>query len=365
MNSKQKQKKIGILTYHGGFSHGALLQCYASLLFFSNYNYEVEVINYIRSIKNQKKYTLRSLISLAYSFIDKLLNFQNYKMRDKNFNVFREKMKITEKLLESYKDVKDAQLDYDIYFVGSDQVWNPEITNGLDEVFLLKFVNKGKKCSLSASIGIEISDDLIKKLEPNLNDFDLITVREKETFDALSKIYPEVKLTCDPVFLLDRNIWLNLLRPIDVSSDKYLFVYNISYDPFVYEIADLISKKYDLKIISLGFNKLYRRGGNNVREVYGLGPLELLSYIYYASFIITTSFHGAAFSLIFNKEFRVVLPEERKGRIYELMSKYSLNNCIFTKNSEIDYEYKINYTSINNSIKEEIEYAKKIFETVL
>ena len=193
----------------------------------------------------------------------------------------------------------------------------------------------------------------------------MITVREKSIFDALKTIYPSVKLTCDPVFLITKKTWRGLLKSSDMSDEKYLFVYNISYDPYVYKIANLYSEKYNLKIISLGFNKLYKRGGRNVKEIYGLGPLELLNYIYNASLVITTSFHGAAFSLIFNKEFRVVLPEERRGRIFELMLKYSLENCIINENVEIDYDYKIDYLPINNYIKEEIECTKKVLESVL
>lgn len=191
---------------------------------------------------------------------------------------------------------------FDLVMVGSDQVWNYENTS-FDKVYFLDFrINKFRKISYAASFG---RDNIPEKIQSEiinlLESFDMIGVRESSGKRIInSKINKQVSVTLDPTLLLSSKEWYEefpLIRKPKV--DKYLLVYTIGHDKNLDKVALLFAAKNDLKLVRImrDFRDEFRLSEKHKNP----NVEEFLSLINNASYIITNSFHGVAFSVNFKK----------------------------------------------------------------
>ena len=167
----------------------------------------------------------------------------------------------------------------------------------------------------------------------------------------------------DPVFLLDSSEYIKFIRP--VNQPKYLLVYLVNPSKLLDECIEFLSKKYGLKVILCsGFSKKCMCD----QFLKDLGPDEILSYIYYADMILSSSFHATAFSLIFQKQFFTILPDiHTNERIIDLLTIRELMHHIITEKSDLNtvLNDQINYSSIvdyNKYIANSKDYLKKAIE---
>ncbi|EGQ7866054.1 polysaccharide pyruvyl transferase family protein [Vibrio parahaemolyticus] len=317
-------KKIGILTIHSVYNYGAMLQAYALFKFLSEKNHNVEVIDYrpYSICRNYEFYWKDVLINpkRALSIIKQnLLHGSKFA----NFKLFLTKdIKTSECRYNNFDDLKNHK--YDVLITGSDQIWNPYIT-GFDESFLLSFDTKSEKMAYSSSFGVsEIPDNWKHKVKNSLSYFSTIGVRENSGKKILDGILPfkDVESVLDPVFLLPKAFWEKEASHVITPQDKFLLVYTLEVNDNIIKYAKDIARDKSLKIVTLHpFKADYDFADICLNTA---GPKEFLSLILNATFIVTNSFHGTAFSIIFEKEFSCVLHSKTGTRMLNLFENFSM-----------------------------------------
>lgn len=141
-------------------------------------------------------------------------------------------LNLTEEITERNDLIKLIK-DFDLIVVGSDQVWNYDITKNYLEDYLLTGINCNK-ISYAASIGKnEINNEVRTLFERSLKDFDCISLREKSSKDCLNEIYNnDYKICVDPVFLLNKGWWENFARRSNYQNYKseFILIYMLEYN---------------------------------------------------------------------------------------------------------------------------------------
>lgn len=323
--------KIGILTFHCAHNYGAVLQCYAMQEFLKKLGHDVKVIDYRPSYfmegnKPLNFYMHKNIFRLVGSAIYRIARYPWRLRRFKAFNRFIE----SKFDLLSYGGEGSAASQMDAYIFGSDQIWNPLITGG-DDVFWgnLPFEKHEKKyITYAASMGKStISEDEKTQISERLKNFDAISVRESSLKNLLASLVREVTLVLDPTLLVPRSIWDKL--DDNVKETGYVLIYQVVYDSNVIEFAKHIARQLNVKIIRLegDLNWRVKPGGKTCAS-----PEDFVSYVKHASCVVTTSFHGTAFSVIFNKPFYVLkMWESHDVRSKSLLSSLHLGNRMVGK----------------------------------
>jgi hypothetical protein len=364
--------QIKTITCHDVYNHGASLQAYALQRYLTGQGHEVEIIDYkpwylsnhykLSSISNPKydKFIIKYIYLLA-----KLPGRVILLKRKRAFDRFKKKyLKLTPKRYASFEELKANCPEADIYIAGSDQIWNTIFENGKDPAFYLDFVPAGKKrVAYAASFATEKIangyEDFVKKLIGNIH---CISVREQTGVELLH--YLGIKYTvqvCDPVFLLSQKQW-NDLGSISYP-DKYLLVYDTEKSNTLKEISMVLAKKMNLKIYSAGSFKLSYAN----RNFHQSGPVEFVSLIKNAEYVISNSFHGSAFALIFQKNFCVVNRSEAiNSRMHNLLEGFGLSNRLVNEKSNLEeFSEMIDYSSVNQQLKLSIDLSKQYLQTAI
>lgn len=342
-------KKVCTLTFSNSKSHGALLQCYALHEFLIRSGYPSEVLNYCPEYFHGDN-TLFPLQSgnIVKGLIKDLLLLKYRWLLKQKFAAFKKEYISFTKPYYRIEDLQTDTLAFAAFIVGSDQIWNPDITHGLDDVFLLKFVSPAAmKLSYGASTGIILKDEaVIKKLNEGLHEFHSILLREHNVMDVLDdQNADKADIVCDPVFLLDPLEWDK--KTVKVDRKRYVLIYNLVYDKRLYDAAVTYADAHDLDIIDVARCEIRHPYSRAFRSLV-LSPMELISYIRHASYVFTSSFHGVCFCLLFEKEFKVLLPENRKGRVKELLSRFQLETCDLSIHEQIE---AIDYQRVRKEIQ--------------
>lgn len=239
----------------------------------------------------------------------------------------------------------------DAFVCGSDVIWNPDLNKNID-AFYLNFATK-YRFSYAASFGkSEISENTRRKVAQYLPAFNSLSVREKSGIDIIqNSIGFTAQIVCDPVFLVDRNEWEEIIRK-EISKKKYIFVY-------ITHLSRPIERFLERLKHSTGLNIVYAANGPKQALKQGLfqvqTPDKWLQLLHDAQYVVTNSFHATAFSVLFHKKFfTVVNGEKSKGinvRMYDFLSTIGLTDRIFSEiPEELDLS-EINYRDIDPKIE--------------
>ena len=333
--------KIGILTFHCAINYGAVLQAYGLQEHLKSLGHEVYIIDYRpQYLKDpyqlfQWKFKVEdSLMSNLKSLIRESLVMPIRFVRKSKFKQF------TNQYLNLY-GWEDNLNVFDAFVFGSDQIWSPKITKGLDEIFLGKFKEaKGKRLiAYAASVGSvqNISQNEFERLTFCLNEFERIGVREKTLFEKISKVNSNVSITIDPVLLAGKDAFDKIAVDIKIKR-PYLLLFTLGRDEYAIEEAYKIAEQKNLVVIEIISSKesLYNR---NIKQM--LSPTEFLGYIKKASYVVTSSFHGTVFSILFHKNFNVIGYDTIHGeRIVHLLNSLGLKNRfkVYNENTELNID---------------------------
>lgn len=339
--------KVFVVTFYRN-NYGSCLQAFALQSKLKECGYDTYLV-----MPSQKKRDKRpSGLTIIKAFFKKEPNYSIYKRIrrkiegkiycEKNRKLF-EFVKSNAKLI-SYEECLKRLDDSTILLSGSDQVWN--ILNGpISDFFLCNFGNENtKRLSYAASIGLsDLSESQIKYYINALKLFKIISFREKRAFDLLSSVLDkEVRVDVDPTLLYSKEFWDNYCsqRLIDY---KYVFVYMLRPDKQLIETARLLAKSLNLKIVYMGqYN--YHYAGIKSLNTEGIGGF--LSAIKFADVVITNSFHGTLFSVIYGKKFASKRITSTASRVESFLSQVNLYNHIID-NPE---EYRKALTSYNKEL---------------
>lgn len=355
--------KIGILTFHCTNNYGASLQAYALFKFLQLRGYDVQVINY----QNKK---MENDLEKAYAFPKGLLKIIKYlifdytsvQRRKKGFERFKNMLVLSSTKFSNTDMLCKICNNYDFLFVGSDQVWNNYIT-GDDFSYFFNFKTSAKKISYAASFGVDsLADKYKNQISSALNDFSNISVREIQGIKIIQDLCGiESHLVCDPTFLLNKKDWMLFITK-SYAKKRYLLVYCFGLSDSLIKHANQIAKEKGLIILQIdGSRSMSLKYGWKCLR--GLSPSEWVNAFYYADYILTNSFHGTAFSIIFEKNFSVELlppPAKVNSRLTNILNICNLENRLITNDN-------INTTEINYGyVNERIDSLKsKSYEFVL
>lgn len=338
--------KIKIITIHGIPNFGSVFQSYALCNYLQKNGYtDTELIDYNPAYYNKK--TLRSTIG-------RILNFKAFLKRKKKFRSFVENnIPLSPKCYTDIKSLKEDIGEADVFIAGGDQLWNVYHDCGNDEAYKLTFA-KGKKISYATSMGQkDFSKDELLKLAELIKDFSAVSVRESSSVELLESVNIKAEQSVDPVYLLEKADYKKFIKP--VNQPDYMLVYLVTPSKLLEDCIKYISEKYNLKVILCsGFSKKCTCD----EFLKDLGPDEILSYIANAKIVLSSSFHATSFSLIFEKQFFTILPDEHTNeRIEDLLKQRVLSHRIVTDNS--DLETVLNDVIDYNSVKSYSEYIEK------
>lgn len=347
--------RIGILTFHAAHNYGAVLQCYALQEFLRSKGYEVEVIDYRLSAIVSGYHWYKS-----YRFISKnpykLLKKTAYELR------FIRKRKQRYDAFESFikKKMRLAPVEkifsnpYDFIIIGSDQVWNYNLTNGFDPYYWGDFPHppQTKIISYAASMHDNWPQSYDKTIIDKLNKFDSISVRETTLAEKLSLLLPnkEIHSVIDPTLLITKEQWDKISKRPSINY-PYLFLYQVERSSKAEQIAQQIAREKNLRIVYL--SALVDNINN--KETIASSPEEFIGLFKYADFIICSSFHGTIFSLQFEKPFySIKMGFGKDNRVGNLLSSLDKGD-LFIDNYNPSRKY--NHSIENNKHKiEELRF---------
>ncbi|WP_179993281.1 MULTISPECIES: polysaccharide pyruvyl transferase family protein [unclassified Acinetobacter] len=353
-------KKIAILTQPLITNFGGTLQAFALQKFLTKKGYDVEVINYqYNQISDLKKFLsiIKNIIlgkNKIYPFFEKELDL----IRVKHKRFIKTYMKRS-KVIYSVNDLKGyfKEKKFDAVVVGSDQVWRVAYSPRIESFFLdfLYDNEKIKKVAYSASFGIDnwqFNKEKTIEIQKFVRKFDAIAVRERSAVNICHEFLNiEVQHTLDPTLLLEAKDYLELLSSSDktICNKGKIFTYVLDNNNEKKEAIEKIAKKMNKDIYT---NQPKNKVKNNLfikdYDSYIYPSIEnWIKSFHEADFIITDSFHGTVFSIIFNKPFISIVNKERGASRFEsLLEQLELTNRMVYKISEIS----------NNLLFEEIDY---------
>lgn len=348
--------KIAIMTLHSQNSnYGTILQAYGLKQYLTVQGYETEIIDYRPSYSNGA-IGFKGKVKAACIYT---LFLPYYVKRSLKFTKFiKENDNLSHKRYRNYKQLCKDSIKADIFISGSDQIWNPMYECGKDDAYFLKFTNSPNKIAYASSLGTsDLSEENYANICNKIKDYKFISVREKGSQQELVRRGIErTKHVCDPVFLLNSDEYRKIYNY--KKQEKYILVYAVHKDDFLSEIVDNVSKITGLKVIQVGG---FAKKCNYDEFPRGIGPREFIGYIDNAELVITSSFHGTAFSLIFNKKFIVVPPKSNRLRLDSILEMTHTKDRIVNSRDDVYrvIEKDINYNDVNSKLDSFIKYSKE------
>lgn len=344
--------KIGILTFHCAHNYGAVLQCYALQETLKQMGHNVEIIDYRPkylltpyTIFDKKRFLSKNPISLIKHCIKETLLLPARIKRHNAFDKF-----INNRLNLSHRIIKRTIPDnYDVYIMGSDQIWNPKITQGFDPVYLGYFdFPKGRKKYISYAASMETNElnaetrDLYIKA---LNNFDAISVREAKLAELLQPLtLKKIETVLDPTLIADIATWKSIINRPNIKH-KYILVYQVRNNKNTMRIASEIANQINAVVIEVTSRLDIHFRKNRFQCT---STEKFLGLVKDAACIVTTSFHGTVFSIIFNRPFYCIqLDDNMDNRSQSLLEQIGLSERMIKKDdtpnfTKIDYNDRIN-----------------------
>ena len=352
--------KIALLSFANNLNYGGSLQEYAlgyAIKKYGGQNISCEYLNYHRNFyKNAMVWMFRKILYRVTGKDDtpswtvkeffkivfvrcRALPSDSAKEFEKFWLLTDRSRRIGKRELQKLEDV------YDLFIVGSDQVWNCGRLN-LDTTFLLDFVKcRKKKGSYASSIGMKkIPEKYRKKYLKYWSGIEYLSCRESDGARLVQKLTGrKAEWVLDPIFLLDEAEWKEAADLSVADENQYVLLYMLDKSVSLEKFARKLAQSKCWKLV-----KIY---GDIVKND-AIGPKQWLGYFIKAAYVVTNSFHGTAFSILFHKNFYVeITPQaffsESSSRIQDLLRELdmqsrlidSIKECAIENIKDISYEY--------------------------
>lgn len=380
-------KSIGIITIWGANNYGAELQACALVKALNLQRYKAELINYPFYKNKRHIREKKSKHSLPYDFKDemkeillpliercKCLRYNSlYNERKCKFEKFHKDHSALSTIEYQRLSTLNANPPkYDYYCVGSDQVWNPRCYTSLDPYFLGFAPSEAKLFSYASSFGVGELDDKIKPQYTEwLSRLTNISVREEAGKVLVNKLVnKDVVITVDPTLLLGREDWMKMAAFDLVPSDKYLLIYALHTNDYLYELAYQVAEKFDLKIIQICKGAYKQNKDKRIHNILNAGPEDFVGLFSRADFVITNSFHGNVFAIIMQKSFYTVLKRGKANNTRQLniCGTLDLLDRIVYSDEPLNKENlgKVNYVGVELKlkllVKSSFQFLKKVLD---
>ncbi len=338
--------KIGIVTIYNSQNCGSFLQAYALTNYIKQLGHDAALVRNNMYYKN--KFLYRSTMALKY-----LLKL-DLKKAKAIFDTYRGFVKARRNY--SYFDKSEA---FDLCIFGSDTIWNIDgeyFGEEYKHYFGVDF--NCNKITYAASVGPADIDNILSNDEmcKGLKEFDAVSVRDDKTFELIKRVTgKEAEFVVDPTMLMPKSFYENIAE--ETADKKYMLFY--CFEAIEKDMLDEIKRfaaENELKLICFGD----RIPGCQKQLVFN--PNLMMTYYKNASFVVTDTFHGNVFSLIFNKPFINV--ERGKEKVTSLLKKFDLSarTAKGAKDVEDIAKEKIDFVSLNEKLASYGELSKNFLK---
>lgn len=360
---------IRTITCHHAFNHGAMLQAYALLAYLQSLGHDATVIDY------RPDYMPR--LQMNFDWVPPKYDFwfirqlyrrvklpflqQEQERRHALEKFFKKHIKITDTEYNAIEELRQNPPVADLYIAGSDQIWNTSFRNGQDSAFYLDFGIPKRRISYAASFATPQlaagCEDFVKQ---KLSRFDAISVRETSGKKILETLGYEGVVVVDPVFLLLREQW-DTMGTSDCEQERYILTYDFERggNPIA-QVAMRLAKRGECKIYSVS---PYRRQYAH-RNFVNVGPDKFVSLVKHAQCVVSNSFHGSAFAIIYGKNFLVVNRKDGLNvRMQDLLARYGLSHRLITPDAQDRLLMQdIYYAPVYERLEQDIEFSKSFLQ---
>lgn len=357
--------KIGILTFwKTEDNYGQLLQCYASQAYLRSLGHETFLVRttngseYNPTFKQKlmgKARTAYRLLPYPFYLMKRVLGSAFYtlthgKLRthtiDLGFEQFRQEYLHCTKVY-TLEELQTNPPEADAFVVGSDQIWNTR-----DGIYYLSWARDNvRKIAYAASFGgcDTLPEDVL--LAKWLGRFDYVSVREQSGVGICKKAgYNDAECVVDPTMLLTAEDYLKIASS-DYPKEKYLFIYFLGTRTNInWKEIRTFAKKKGLKIVyvaSQGQEDKFKHAEATIHQ--------WLSLIAHAEYVITNSFHGTVFTLLFGRKFMTYpvtgVAVKMNDRITTLLEPLDLNHHIYS-DSILTIEEDIDYGKVHRIMQD-------------
>ena len=365
--------KIGILTWLHNGNYGSILQAYALQKALRNQGYQTENIDYapsnVKKVENliKNKNSLKLFLEKWDAYCAKKVagSPRELSEKQKKFEDFRENYINITRRYSSPKEVATIDGEFDAYICGSDQIWSPVLLN---PVFYFDFLSDTeRKIAYACSFGVSsIKGKKATKITNYLNRFDYISVRESSGCEIVKNLTGKVvPVMPDPTLLLQRTDW-DKVSKYNLNLNNYIFCYFLSWNEEYWKYVENVSQQLGYQIVIVpSVKQTYQVDAKILKNI---GPEEWVGLVKNASYVITDSFHGTVFSIIYNKPFTVLKrfsddnPRSQNSRIYTLLEHYNLTNRLGINTDIFNLQ---EYTKVNSQVEYDRRYALEWLNNVL
>lgn len=332
---------VMLLYLWSSVNYGAVLNCYGLKCLLEKLGYNTKVINYVPELNRGYEE------SFSKKFGEKYLNLTNK--------------------INKYSDLVKLNENCKNFITGSDQLWNENVmnthhSNVTETMYLLDFVNSdNRKISYATSFGnnfgLENHNRYINLFKHFLPQFDSVSVREYEGIEYTKELNVEAERLIDSAFFIPKET-LNGMAEQYKKDEEYVLYFGLPYFKdcnWDIDIAEKISKKLNVPLKKLIFN-------------HKTPVEEWLSYIKNAKYVISNSYHGLVFSIIFNVPFVQVKHSKSQIRFETLFDILNIKNNSIGQFDELNFDKilkEYNWNEINSNIQKEISKAEDWLKNAL
>lgn len=324
---------IGIITIVRVNNYGAELQAFALQKKLELMDYESEIIDYLYyknwnfkdSSMSRPFISMDAKAKVMYWLKYRLVNFliakifpvfsKSVRLRQRRFENFH---RLNSKFSRQYRSMPDlyrARHDYEVFIVGSDQVWNPSAASSIEPYFLTFAPKDAKKVSYASSFGVsEITPGLRTRFADLLNNIGVISVRETSGLDLVEQLTGrKSELVADPTLLLTKQEWVGYMAEYPDMPKHYVLIYQLSDSDSIVRLAKMIASERGVPVFRICRRAFGEHEDAGVTNITDAGPAEFLWLIAHSDYVVTNSFHGTAFSVNFEIPFFTVLSATKKN----------------------------------------------------
>jgi len=340
--------KAVILTFSKVNNRGANLQCYALMSYLQSRGVDVEFL-YVKHAKGRMSIKGRVYEAINDRFAEQFRKRTGFKFT---------------RPYASYDDLCSDPPAADVFIVGSDQVWNVELTRAYDpRIFFFTFLPPNiKRVAYAASFGNDYwcPSQYDAEIRESLRLFSAVSVREDSAAEICRNEFgiDNVETVLDPTLLLDRKTVISLMGRPDRHKKDHIFCYLLYRDDIVMELISRIADELQLPVTGA-------HTGGWKSKFAGLYSIDCwLKNIYDAQFIVTNSFHCMVFCILLQKPFVVVPPyRRRQTRMLSLLGKLHLGGRYIPDVGYLDdhlsmLRENIDYDAVEKLLDEEQEKSK-------
>ncbi|TSD96226.1 polysaccharide pyruvyl transferase family protein [Gordonia rubripertincta] len=331
--------RVGVLTRHCYPNYGSLLQAIALQEALVQSGVDVRVVDYVPPSDSRFGLATASLResrmrdSVVRSTAYLAIQGPNYAVMASRFRGFQKKnLRLTRKITDG-ADVEAIADDFDRIVVGSDQVWNC-IHGAIDEAYFLRPVlDVHKKYSYAASFGSGVTTDSADTRRL-LGDFQAVSVREPSAVPTLNEYGVSVRRDVDPVLLHGRDFWAEFAAEVERPDKPYFLAYQLHNTPDFNRRAEELAQRMGLPLRRVNVD-IKRLVGTRGRPHYLVTPENFVALFRDAEAVITDSFHGLSFSLMFGRPVYPVLPEKGSARLTDLLRSVGLERLAIADGDDL------------------------------